>query len=52
MVEYRLDKCLDTVRRMMRRRNLEMTVEEEKLFEKLYLITDPDREKARMMNRM
>jgi len=52
MVEYRYDKFIETVKRMMSRRKKELLPEEEAMLAALYGKTEDERQKARIMNRM
>ncbi len=52
MVDYRLDKFMETARRMLKRRFKELTAEEEAILVHIHQNTENDRERARIMNRM
>lgn len=43
MTTYNLQKSIETAKRVMKRRNMEMTLEDEKLFQKVFELTEQER---------
>jgi len=45
MITYNLQKSIETAKRVMKRRNVEMTSADEKLFQKVFELTGQERKK-------